>query len=92
MSVKYPNTVLNVKAIVGTFNQEKALVGNISVMINLCVDHRLKLYLHCIHQHQLDQVDLTHTRLVSAEPNIKCEPISSPFSTDSDFPLNLFRI
>ena len=37
------NGVLNVKAIVGTFNQEKALVGALSVITNLRVDLRLKL-------------------------------------------------
>ena len=38
------NSVLNVKALVGAFNPEKALVGAFSVNTNLCVDHRLKLY------------------------------------------------
>ena len=32
------NSVLNVKALVGTFNQEKALVGAVSVIVQL---HRL---------------------------------------------------
>ena len=30
------NTVLNVKALVGTFNQEKALVEAFSVIVQLC--------------------------------------------------------
>ena len=33
-----PNSVLNVKALEGTFNQEKALVGAFSVIVQL---HRL---------------------------------------------------
>ena len=37
------NSVLNVKALVGTFNQEKALVGAFFVITNLRVDQRLKL-------------------------------------------------
>ena len=36
--------VLNVKALVGTFNQEKALVVAFSVITSLCVDLRFKLY------------------------------------------------
>ena len=36
--------VLNVKALVGAFNQEKALVGAFSVIMNLRVDLRFKLY------------------------------------------------
>ena len=35
--------VLNLKMLVGTFNQEKALVGAFSVIMNLRVDLRLKL-------------------------------------------------
>ena len=31
------------KALVGAFNQEKALVGAFSVIMNLCVDLRVKL-------------------------------------------------
>ena len=38
------NSVLNVKALVSAFNQEKALVGAFSVITNLHVDLRLKLY------------------------------------------------
>ena len=38
------NSVLNVKAVVAAFNQEKALVGAFSVITNLCVDLRFKLY------------------------------------------------
>ena len=38
-----PNSVLNVKALEGTFNQEKALVGAFSMITNLRVDLRLKL-------------------------------------------------
>ena len=30
------NSVLNVKALVGTFNQEKVLVGAFSVLVKLC--------------------------------------------------------
>ena len=37
--------VLNVKALVGTFNQEKALVGALSVITNLRMDLRFKLYM-----------------------------------------------
>ena len=36
-------SVLNVKAIVGAFNQEKALVGALSMITNLRMDNRLKL-------------------------------------------------
>ena len=36
---------LNVKALADTFNQEKALVGAFSVITNLRVDLRFKLYL-----------------------------------------------
>ena len=39
----YLNSVLNVKVLVGAFNQEKVLVGPFSVILNLCVDLRLKL-------------------------------------------------
>ena len=35
------NRFLNVKVVVATFNQEKALVGAIFVITNLCVDIRL---------------------------------------------------
>ena len=35
---KYLNSVLNVKAVVVAFNQEKALVGAFSVIMNLRVD------------------------------------------------------
>ena len=35
------------KALVGIFSQEKALVGAFSVMTNLRVDHRFKLYGSC---------------------------------------------
>ena len=41
------NSVLNVKVLVGAFNQEKALVGAFSVITNLRVDLRFKLYLIC---------------------------------------------
>ena len=37
-------TVLNVKAVVAAFNQEKALVGAFSVITNLRMDLRFKLY------------------------------------------------
>ena len=37
-------SVLNVKALVGTFNQEKALVGAFSVITNLRMDLRLEFY------------------------------------------------
>ena len=37
------NACLNVKALAGAFNQEKALVGAFSMITNLCVDLRLKL-------------------------------------------------
>ena len=37
------NGVLNVKALVGAFNQEKALVGAFSVITNLRMDLRFKL-------------------------------------------------
>ena len=42
LSIIY-NSVLYVKALVGAFNQEKALVGAFSVITNLCVDLRLQL-------------------------------------------------
>ena len=38
------NSVLNVKVVVATFNQEKALVGAFSVITNLRMDLRFKLY------------------------------------------------
>ena len=38
------NSVLNVKALVGAFNQKKAIVGAFSVITNLCVDLCFKLY------------------------------------------------
>ena len=38
------NSVLNVKAVVAAFNQEKALVGAFSVITNLRIDLRFKLY------------------------------------------------
>ena len=38
------HSVLNVKALVGAFNQEKALEGAFSVITNLRVDFRLQLY------------------------------------------------
>ena len=38
------NSVLNVKAVVAAFNQEKALVGAFSVITNLRIDLRLNLY------------------------------------------------
>ena len=38
------NSVLNVKAVVAAFNQEKALVGAFSVITNLRVDLRFQLY------------------------------------------------
>ena len=37
-------SVLNVKAVVAAFNQEKALVGAFSVITNLRMDLRFKLY------------------------------------------------
>ena len=37
------NSVLNVKAVVATFNQEKVLEGAFSVLANLRVDLRFKL-------------------------------------------------
>ena len=37
-------SVLNVKAVVAAFNQEKALVGAFSVITNLRIDLRLNLY------------------------------------------------
>ena len=37
------NSVLNVKALVGAFNQEKVLVGTFSVIMNLSVDLHFKL-------------------------------------------------
>ena len=43
--MKCLNIVLNVKAQVGTFNQEKTLVGAFSVITNLRVDLRFKLYI-----------------------------------------------
>ena len=39
------HSVLNLKAVVATFDQEKALVGAFSVITNLRVDIRLKLQL-----------------------------------------------
>ena len=39
------HSVLNVKTLVGAFNQEKTLVGAFSLITNLRVDLRLKLYL-----------------------------------------------
>ena len=41
----YLNSVLNVKGLVGAFNQEKALEGAFSVITNLRVDLRFKLYM-----------------------------------------------
>ena len=38
------NRFLNVKAVVAAFNQEKALVGAFSVIVQL---HRLIVYQHC---------------------------------------------
>ena len=38
------NSVLNVKALVGAFNQEKALLGDLSVIVKSSVKVRLKLY------------------------------------------------
>ena len=38
------NSVLNVKALVCDFNQEKALFGAFSVIMNLRMDLRFKLY------------------------------------------------
>ena len=38
------NVCLNVQALVGAFNQEKALVGAFSVITNLRGDLRLQLY------------------------------------------------
>ena len=43
-SAKYLTSVLIMKALVGTFNQEKAIVGAFSVITNLRVDLRSKLY------------------------------------------------
>ena len=37
--VVYRNGVLNVKAVVAAFNQEKALVGAFSVITNLRMEH-----------------------------------------------------
>ena len=37
------NSVLNVKALVGAFNQEKVLVGAFSMIMNLRVDLHFKL-------------------------------------------------
>ena len=39
------HSVLNVKALVGTFNQEKAF-GAFSVIMSLCLDLRFKLYIY----------------------------------------------
>ena len=46
--VPYDNCVLNVKAVVAAFNQEKALVGAFLVITNLQMDLRLNLYFTCI--------------------------------------------
>ena len=43
MSVYHYNSVLDVKVLVGAFNQEKALVGAFSVITNLRKDLRSKL-------------------------------------------------
>ena len=43
------HSVINVKALVGTFNQEKALVGAFSVITNLRMDLRLKSMGHTLH-------------------------------------------
>ena len=40
---KFLNSVLNVKVLVGTFNQEKGLVGVFSVITNLWMNLRFKL-------------------------------------------------
>ena len=59
---------MNVKVLVGAFNQEKALVGAISVITNLHVGLRFKLYypvccvLTCNHQ-----TTKSHTRTVSGD-------------------------
>ena len=42
-STSVKHSVLNVKALVGAFNQEKALVGAFSVITNLRMDLRFKL-------------------------------------------------
>ena len=39
-----PFSVLNVKAVVAALNQEKAQIGAFSMIVNLLVDIRLKLY------------------------------------------------
>ena len=50
------NSVLNVKALVGAFNQEKALAGAFSVITNLLIVFVLKLYFvphdTCCSQHR----------------------------------------
>ena len=46
--VPYDNCVLNVKAVVAAFNQEKALVEAFLVITNLQMDLRLNLYFTCI--------------------------------------------
>ena len=43
MSTYLVNNVLNVKALVGFFNQEKALVGAFSVIVRPVVDHQSSL-------------------------------------------------
>ena len=42
-SIQSLNSVLNVKALVGTFNQEKALVGAFSVIVKTSLINRLQL-------------------------------------------------
>ena len=43
-STPIQHSVLNVKALVGTFNQEKALLGAFSMITNLRMDFRFKFY------------------------------------------------
>ena len=45
--------VLKVKALIGAFNQEKALVGTFSVITNGQMDLRFKLYWTSGHQHAI---------------------------------------
>ena len=67
------NSVLSVKAVVATFNQEKAMVGTFSVITNLHVDHRLKLYLRVVNTGGLcDIVPVYPGEHAAAAPVARC--------------------
>ena len=51
------------KALVGTFNQEKALVGAFSVITNLRMDLRFKLYQISTDTWKLEDINYQHLLL-----------------------------